>query len=71
MDQKKGKILIVDDDRDILLTTKVVLKHEFALIETCSVPSSIPALLTESEYDVILLDMNFSRGVTSGKEGIH
>ncbi|MFC2098323.1 sigma-54-dependent transcriptional regulator [Bacteroidota bacterium] len=70
MDQKPGKILIIDDDRDILLTARVVMKKQFGNIQTETDPSKVIPLLLEESHDVILLDMNFSAGATSGKEGL-
>lgn len=69
--QKTGKLLIVDDDKDILLTSKVVLKSEFEYIRTENDPFKLGQILREEEFDVIMLDMNFSTGKTSGKEGIY
>jgi two-component system, NtrC family, response regulator HydG len=70
MPQKTGKILVIDDDRDILLTTKVVLKRDFDSIETETNPERILPEISGGRFDVILLDMNFRTGATSGKEGI-
>jgi len=70
MPKLSGKILIVDDDKDILLTTKVILKKHFSEIYTLSNPDRILSLLKDLTFDVILLDMNFSMGATSGKEGL-
>lgn len=67
---KKGKILVVDDDKDILLTARIVLKKQFELIRTTEKPEDIPGILQETSVDVVLLDMNFSSGATSGREGI-
>jgi DNA-binding NtrC family response regulator len=63
-------ILVVDDDDDVLYTAKLVLKGLFAKVDTLSRPEFIPDCLRDSNYDLILLDMNFSRGDTSGKEGL-
>lgn len=68
---RSGKLLIVDDDKDILLTSKVVLKSAFEIIRTESDPFKLPQILREETYDVIMLDMNFSTGKTSGNEGIY
>jgi len=65
-----GKILIIDDDRDILLTARVVLKKQFGIIHTETNPEKILRKLDEDDFDVILLDMNFSAGLTSGREGL-
>ena len=67
---KSGKILVIDDDQDILLTTKVVLKRDFGIIETETDPERVLPGIIKGKYDVILLDMNFRVGATSGKEGI-
>ncbi|MCF8339119.1 MAG: sigma-54 dependent transcriptional regulator [Bacteroidales bacterium] len=70
-DKYEQKILIVDDDTDILLAAKLFLKQHFNVIHTEKQPENIPTLMSNENYDLILLDMNFSRGATSGKEGFH
>jgi DNA-binding NtrC family response regulator len=65
-----SKILVIDDDKDILLSTKVVLKKEFKEIKTISNPEDIIPYIEKKIFDVILLDMNFTTGATSGKEGL-
>jgi DNA-binding NtrC family response regulator len=62
--------LVVDDDKDVLFTSKLVLRDLFAKVDTISSPELIPEYLKSSKYEVILLDMNFTRGITTGKEGI-
>lgn len=64
-----GIALIVDDDPDILLAGRMLLRSTFAQILTTGDPASVPAMVREHQPDVILLDMNFSRGATSGDEG--
>jgi DNA-binding NtrC family response regulator len=66
-----SKILIIDDDRDILETARMFLKQEFTLVQIEEKPASALALLKEQEFDVILLDMNFKKGVNDGEEGFH
>ena len=70
MNAKPGKILVIDDDKDILLTTRVVLKKQFGMIKTEADPEMIMQQLENEFFDIILLDMNFSAGATSGKEGM-
>jgi len=70
MSINKGNILVIDDNQDILLATKVVLKKYFARIITDSDPDKIFKHLEANEIDIVLLDMNFSPGATSGKEGL-
>jgi DNA-binding NtrC family response regulator len=67
---KAGSILIVDDDADVLLTAELVLKKEFRRVATESDPRRLPAALRGERFDVVLLDMNFSPGTTSGQEGV-
>jgi len=69
MPDKHSKILVVDDDEDILLAARLFLKQHFNLVHTEQQPDNIPTLLQNESYDVILLDMNFARDMTSGKEG--
>lgn len=69
MPDKHGKILVIDDDEDILLAARLFLKQHFELVHTEKSPNNIPTLLQNENYDVILLDMNFARDMTSGKEG--
>ncbi len=71
MGKIKARLLIVDDDTDILLAAKMFLRQHFAIVHTEKNPNNIPDLLKNESYDVILLDMNFSRDATSGKEGFH
>ncbi len=66
---EKGKILIVDDDEDVLLAAKFLLKRHFALIDTANSPQMAVSLLNKNKFDVVLLDMNYTAGVTTGKEG--
>lgn len=71
MSKIEAKILIIDDDTDVLLAAKLFLKQHFMVVHTEKNPENIPALMKGENYDLILLDMNFSRDATSGKEGFH
>ncbi len=71
MGKIKARLLIVDDDTDILLAAKMFLRQHIEIVHTEKTPQNIPDLLKNDNYDVILLDMNFSREATSGKEGFH
>jgi DNA-binding NtrC family response regulator len=67
---KRESVLIVDDDADVLLAAEIVLKRHFGKITTANDPEKLPALLAGGDYGVLLLDMNFSAGRTSGQEGL-
>jgi DNA-binding NtrC family response regulator len=66
---KIGKILAVDDNEDILFSLRLLLKPHVEKIVTSNVATSIPELLKNEEFDVILLDMNFTKDAISGQEG--
>lgn len=69
--KSSDKILIVDDDHDVLLAAQLFLKQHTGRVDTEADPNRIPELLQNDSYDVILLDMNFAQDATSGREGFH
>jgi len=71
VEKELGKILIIDDDEDVLLAAKLLLKRHAHEVLIEKNPKKIPFLLNNDTYDVILLDMNFSTDITSGKEGFY
>ncbi|MDO8898382.1 MAG: sigma-54 dependent transcriptional regulator, partial [Bacteroidales bacterium] len=71
MEKTNALILIVDDDADVLLAARLFLRQHIEIVHTEKNPENIPDLLRNESYDLILLDMNFSRDATSGKEGFH
>ncbi len=68
---QKGNILIVDDNKSILSTLEILLLPEFQTITTIANPNLIPSELRERDYNLVILDMNFSAGVNTGNEGIY
>lgn len=71
MKKQNGKVLVVDDNEDVLLAARLLLKKHVELVHTEKNPTRLPTLLTNESYDVILLDMNYSRDVSSGQEGFY
>lgn len=67
----KPTILIVDDNRNILTTLRLLLHKHFDNIVTLSNPNGIPMRLREDKPDVVLLDMNFNTGFNTGNEGLY
>ena len=67
---KSGTVLVVDDDQDILTASRLLLRREFASVHTCKDPNDVPALLAEHDIDVVLLDMNFGPGESTGEDGL-
>ncbi|NUO03073.1 MAG: sigma-54-dependent Fis family transcriptional regulator [Saprospiraceae bacterium] len=66
----EANILIVDDHPGVLSAGKLLLKRHFAEVDTTRDPSEIPGLMAQKSFDIILLDMNFSRSTkNTGSEG--
>ncbi len=65
-----SKILIVDDNKNALSALKMLLQCEFETVVTINSPNQITAELRKTDFDVVLLDMNFSAGINTGNEGI-
>jgi DNA-binding NtrC family response regulator len=62
--------IVVDDDPDIALAARLALRDQFERIETLSSPADLMRLLKKESPDVILLDLNFERSATDGREGL-
>ncbi len=67
---KPGRILIVDDDEDILTAGRLLLRRHFDDVETLADPAGIPERLARADFDAVLLDMNFGPGESSGRQGL-
>jgi two-component system response regulator HydG len=65
-----ARILIIDDEEDILLAARLLLKRHFASVQTFRDPSLLPDLVRKGAFDVLLLDMNFAAGANDGAEGL-
>ncbi|HEX8937138.1 MAG TPA: sigma-54 dependent transcriptional regulator [Sphingomicrobium sp.] len=70
MDRPFKLAIVVDDDPDIGLAAKLALRDLFERIETLSTPAELLPLLRKETPDAILLDLNFERGATDGREGL-
>ncbi len=67
----KTRILLIDDDQGVLYTAKMILKQHYQQVQTDFNPVSAFEKLKKDHFDIILLDMNFRSGETSGEEGIN
>ena len=65
------QVLVVDDDPDILTAARLLLKRHFAGVTLCGNPEEIPTRLSQTQFDVILLDMNFGPGESTGEQGFY
>jgi DNA-binding NtrC family response regulator len=67
---QSGRILIVDDNKSALSALRMLLQLEFETVVTLANPNQIKVELGKDDFDVVLLDMNFSAGINSGNEGL-
>ena len=65
-----AKILVIDDNTAVLSTLKIVLKSVFKTVVAVSDPQLIPALISASDVDAVLLDMNFGSDKLDGQDGL-
>lgn len=71
MIRKDGAILIVDDNRDLLLALEMIAQPHFKTIDTLTSPNQLKHQLETRTYDILLLDMNFRAGIHTGNEGFY
>lgn len=64
------KVLLVDDQRDVLEALRLLLKGEGYRIDTATSPEAALSLLIAQDFDVVLVDLNYTRDTTSGREGL-
>jgi len=68
---KKGCILVVDDNKNVLSALRILLESYFQKVILLNSPNTLVSQLNDNRPDVILLDMNFSAGINSGNEGLY
>ena len=65
-----ARLLIADDQRDVLEALRLLLKNDGYLIDTVESPAAVVTALGQRDYDVVLIDLNYARDTTSGAEGL-
>src|SRR5688572_30641185 len=65
-----ARILLADDQADVLEALRLLLKPEGYLLDTASSPQQMLRALELKDYDVVLMDLNYTRDTTSGEEGL-
>src|SRR5580700_4809156 len=65
-----ARLLIADDQRDVLEALRLLLKPEGFAIEVVTSPSGVLDALQSREFDAVLIDLNYTRDTTSGREGL-
>jgi DNA-binding NtrC family response regulator len=69
-DGSPARVLIADDQPDVLVSLRLLLKGEGHQVETASSPAGLLAALETGDFDVLLVDLNYTRDTTSGQEGL-
>ena len=67
---KKGNILVVDDNKNVLTALRILLENYFEKVTLLSSPKQLQNTIREINPDIVLLDMNFSAGINTGNEGL-
>jgi len=65
-----SRVLIADDQADVLEALRLLLKPDGYVIDTASSPAQVARAIELKDYDVVLIDLNYSRDTTSGDEGL-
>jgi DNA-binding NtrC family response regulator len=69
--QSEPRVLIADDQGDVLEALRLLLKAEGFQLESASSPAGVLAAVEAREFDVALIDLNYARDTTSGEEGLN
>lgn len=69
--KKKGRILVVDDNKNVLTALDLLLSSKYESVTLLSSPKTLLSTIAREQPDVILLDMNFSTGINTGNEGLY
>lgn len=70
MDGMPSSILIADDQPDVLMALRLLLKEEGYAVREAQSPAAVLQALGEDDFDLVLIDMNYTRDTTSGREGL-
>ncbi|GAA4384015.1 sigma-54 dependent transcriptional regulator [Hymenobacter koreensis] len=68
---KKARVLVIDDDTDVLFAMRMLLKTEVQEVVTEKNPELLLSLLSKQTFDVVFLDMNYKSTLGSGNEGLY
>jgi DNA-binding NtrC family response regulator len=65
-----GMVLVADDQADVLEALRLLLKPEGYAVDTVETPAAVMGAVSQRDYDVVLIDLNYARDTTSGEEGL-
>jgi len=66
----KNRVLVADDQADVLEALRLLLKSEDFVVETVASPAAVLAAIEARDFDALLMDLNYTRDTTSGREGL-
>ena len=69
MPSRAPRVLLADDQRDILEALQLLLKSEGFQVQSVTSPAAVLAAVDETDFDAALIDLNYARDTTSGQEG--
>jgi DNA-binding NtrC family response regulator len=70
LNQKKPRVLIADDQADVIEALRLLLKGEAYEVEAATSPAGVLSAIENRDFDAVLMDLNYTRDTTSGKEGL-
>ncbi|WP_033962369.1 sigma-54-dependent transcriptional regulator [Psychroserpens jangbogonensis] len=68
---KNTSILVIDDDSDVLIAMKMLLKSKVKEVIIEKNPNNLISILNKNKFDVVILDMNFNSVINTGNEGVY
>ena len=68
---KNTSILVIDDDTDVLIAIKMLLKSQVKEVVVEKNPNNLSSLIEKKRFDIVILDMNYDSVVNTGNEGIY
>jgi DNA-binding NtrC family response regulator len=69
-DLRGPRVLVADDQPDVLEALRLLLKGEGFAIDTAKSPPGVLSAIESQDYDAVLMDLNYARDTTSGREGL-
>src|SRR3970282_1877037 len=69
-EQRHARILVADDQQDVLEAMRMLLKGEGYQVETVKTPAGVLKALESRDFDLLIMDLNYARDTTSGQEGL-
>src|SRR6187401_438664 len=70
MSQNGARVVVADDQPDVLDAVRLLLKGEQFQVETAGSPAGVLHAVNDREFDAVLMDLNYARDTTSGREGL-